>query len=118
MNDAYVEYGEIGKAHTQKRLSDKGLAQAIRKTVVPRLLAARGKLDQIRPQSEYERRKIEVNKRLFGALIAQVSAMANFADTRQPRFAQELAQHAAQAEAASQELLKLESMRKPAGLAP
>jgi len=113
MKSAFAEYADLGKSHASGELSDKGLANAIRKNLVPRLTAVYEKLGVLKPTVEYEKRKVEVNRKLVKALLDQVAAMASFADTKDPKFSKEIERLSALASSLSEEARQLDNSRKP-----
>lgn len=114
MKAAFTEYANLGRAHTSKKIGDKELAYGIRNNLVPRLTASYEKLGVLKPSSEFERRKIEVNRKLILALRDQVVAMAKYAETKNPNLAKEIERLSAVAAAANEEAQKLEESRSPA----
>lgn len=114
MRAAFVEYADLGQAHSSRRIGNKELAQGFRKSLIPKLMAVHTKMGVLRPQSEYERRKIPANRKLVWAMIEQVEAMASFADTKNPRYQKDAEQFSQIADAASREVQKLEATRTPA----
>ncbi len=114
MRAAFNEYTKTGKAHTEGQVSDKELAQTIRQRLIPQLTAARAKMDVLRPQNEWEKRKIDANKKLLTALLGQVNAMASYTETKLARYARELESYGDQVEKLNEEVQKLDDARRPA----
>lgn len=114
MRSAFKDYAELGEAHTRRRINNKTLAQGIRKQLIPKLMSTYTKMGTLRPQNDFEKRKLAANRRLIWSLIDQVEAMASYADTKNPRYQKDLEQFSQIAEAASLEVQKLEATRTPA----
>lgn len=113
MKAAFADYKELGRAHAAGELSDKGKALSIRKFLIPRLTAVHEKLGVIKPSGEFETRKLAIDKKLVKALLEQVTAMALFAETKNPKYSKEIERLSALAAAANEDAQKLESSRKP-----
>jgi hypothetical protein len=113
MKAAFADYKELGRAKEAGELSDKGLANNIRKFLMPRLTAVHEKLGVIKPSGEYERRKLAADKKLVMALLEQVGAMAFYAETKSPKYGKDVERLTALATAAAEEAQKLENAREP-----
>jgi hypothetical protein len=102
----FNRYEKMGRDRQYGLLSDKQTATSIRRDLLPDLRAAQVKLEVVIPQGEFERRKLEVQRRLVAALIGQVTAMAEYSELktksaadRLSHFSQELEKLSAQARA-------------------
>lgn len=113
MKAAFEDYKELGRAQAAGELSDKAMATNIRKFLLPRLNAVHEKLGVIKPSGEFERRKLEINKRLVMALVEQVEAMASFAETKSQKYAKEVERLSAIAARVNEQAQKLEAARRP-----
>ncbi len=113
VQEANAEYTRVGSDFQSGKLNDKQLSEEIRNNLIPRFTAVQTKLKVLRPGSELERRRIEANLKLVTLLLAQVKAMAGFADTKNPKYSKELDEISKQLEAASAEARRLNE-RQPA----
>ena len=82
----FTDYTQLGLDRQSDRVSEKEMSRIIRTKLSPAFSAAQAKLAILKPGSELERRKIEANKKLLGALIIQVDNMALFAETKNPKY--------------------------------
>jgi hypothetical protein len=86
IKEDFADYTQLGLDRQSDRVSEKEMSKIIRTKLSPAFSAARAKLAVLKPGSELERRKIEANKKLLGALIVQVDNMALFAETKNPKY--------------------------------
>ncbi len=114
MKAALNEYADLGRDHTAKRISDKDLSDGIRNNLIPKLTAAQAKLSILKPQNEFEKRKIAANDKLLTALLKQVGVIALFAVTQDQKLTPEMARLGSLAEQANRDLEKVEASRAPA----
>lgn len=114
VQDAYTEYRDTGRSFQDGKLSNKELAAEIRKTLIPKFTAAQAKISVLRPSNEFEKRRIDANKRLVDAVLTQVTAMAKFMETNDEKYSQELDKIRPELEAANEEARKYNEMRVPA----
>ena len=114
MQAALNEYKELGQAHSAGEISEKGMSLNIRKFLLPRLMAVHEKLGVLVPVSEFDKRKLAANRKLVLALQEQVAALANFVDTKNPKYSAESERLSQVATAAADEVRKLEASRTPA----
>jgi hypothetical protein len=82
--------------------------------LIPKLVAAQTKLSVLRPANELERRSIETNTRLITAILNQVSAMASFAETNNPKYAKMIEKATPEVEAAKEAARRFSGQRMPA----
>ena len=78
-------YARLGQQVHGDEIKEPRMAEIIRVELIPRLTRVKAKLEIIKPSSEGERRKIELDQRLVTALLAQVTAMAKFSASRDPK---------------------------------
>lgn len=92
-------YKTLGEESRVGRLKKAQLIATIRQTLLPDLSRVQLKLGVVRPQSEYERRKLEVTRKLVVALIGQVGAMADNAESETPENMKRLQQYSEELQA-------------------
>ncbi len=85
MSLAMENYARLGQQVHGDEIKEPRMAEIIRVELIPRLTRVKAKLEIIKPSSEGERRKIELDQRLVTALLAQVTAMAKFSASRDPK---------------------------------
>ncbi len=114
VQEAFAEYGQTGREFQEGRLTDKQLAAELRKTLIPKFTAAQAKISVLKPGSEFERRRIDANKKLVDALLNQVTVMAKYMETNDQKYSDEMDKHRPDLEAAVEDARKLNEMRAPA----
>lgn len=113
MKEGFNIYRELGADREAGRIKDKETAQKLRKELIPAFTALQAKLAVLRPASEHERRKIDAHKNLVTALLTQVSAMASFIETKNPKYNEQMEKISHDLEAINAEVQKL-NQRQPA----
>lgn len=112
---AYGEYRQIGADVESGKLAGKEMAFKLRQKVIPMFVAANEKLSVLKPSNEWERRRIEANSRLVNSITRQLKAMASYAETKHPKYADAIEKATPDVKAASEEARKLNDPRAPAG---
>lgn len=112
---AYGQYKSIGKEVETGLMNSKAMAQEFRNSLIPKFQAAQAKLSVLKPANEIERRRIEANTRLVNSILKQISAMASFAETKNPKYAKLIETATPEVEAAGEEARKVNNLRVPAG---
>ncbi len=116
VQDVYGLYREVGKSFQDGKLSNKDLAAEIRRTLIPKFSAAQAKIGVLKPSNEIERRRIDANQKLVGAILTHITAMAKFLETNDPKYSAEMDKIHPELEKASEEARKVnDSPRTPAG---
>jgi hypothetical protein len=111
---AYDQYRQIGKEVQIGLMNSKAMAAEFRGSLIPKFQAAQAKLAVIKPKHEMERRRIEANTRLVVSILAQISAMASFAETNNPKYAKLIEKATSEVEMANEAASKVNSPRVPA----
>jgi pSer/pThr/pTyr-binding forkhead associated (FHA) protein len=108
----FDNYKKFGKDQETAHLGDKQLAWNIRHMLLPDLSKVQTKLGVVRPQTEFERRKLELNRKMVNAMIGQVTAMAEFAETKSKKASENLKLYSDQLQTLNQQAQALK--RSPA----
>lgn len=116
MRSVFEEYKELGSGHTLGRISDREVSTQLRTKLIPRLKAARSKMEVLKGQTDWEKKKIQANIKLLIAVTGQTTAMMNFTVTKDAKFSQQLEKFSDQVEVANEEVQKLNDLRRPANL--
>lgn len=111
---AYDQYRGIGKEVQGGRMNSKAMALEFRNSLIPKLQAAQAKLSVLKPTHDLERRRIDANSRLVNSILNQVSAMASFAETNNPKYAKMIEAATPEVEAANEAARKVNGQRLPA----
>lgn len=116
MRSIFADYKELGNGHTLGRIKDREVSTELRTNLIPRLTTARSKMEVLRGQNDWEKKKIEANIKLLSALVGQTTAMMNYAVTKDAKFSQQLEKFSDQVDAANEVVQKLDDIRRPANL--
>lgn len=85
LSGAMENYARLGQQVHGDEIEESRMAEIIRAELIPRLTRVKAMLEILKPSSEGERRKIELDQKLVTALLAQVTAMAKFTASRDPK---------------------------------
>jgi pSer/pThr/pTyr-binding forkhead associated (FHA) protein len=109
---AFDQYEQLGRERRDGVVGKKEFVEGLRRRLLPSFRMVQAKLGVVVPQNEFERRRLEVHRKLVSALIGQVKAMADHTQTNSKRSAKELEAYSRQVETLSQEAKALK--RQPA----
>lgn len=109
---AFDLYKKLGAEREAGKLSEKQLAIQIRAVLIPTLQRVQLKLSVVRGQTEYENRKLELNRKMVAALIGQVTAMADLASGKDEKAAGRLQKFSEELQALSVQMQQFK--RQPA----
>ena len=112
---AYQQYRQIGAEVQAGSMNKKAMAAEFRNSLIPKFQAVHAKLAVLKPSKESERRRIEVNSKLVAVIIKQITAMASYAETSNPKYSVIIENIIPEVEAASDEARKVNDRRVPAG---
>lgn len=107
IESAYGNYTDLGKSVQEGKTDPKGMASTLRGDLIPKFQGAQAKLGVLKPASEFERRRIEVNTRLVTAILKQITAMASFAETKNQKYQDEVDKLTPEVAAANEEARKV-----------
>ncbi len=118
VESAYDQYNQIGKEVQAGSMTSKAMASEFRNSLIPKFQAAQAKLNVLKPNGETERRRIETNTKLVMVILKQITAMASFAETKNPKYSAVVESSIAEVQAANDEARKVNDHRVPASQAP
>jgi len=71
-------------------LSDKQMAEAIHKILLPQMNAVYSRMGAIVPQNEFERRRVVQEQKLVTGFLGKLKSTGLFADTKDPKYARDM----------------------------
>lgn len=108
-----ADYKMAAAVYNKGTLQNEEIARQIRSRLLPALSGAQSKLSVIKPGSEYERRRIELQQKLLTALSNHLKAYASLVETKDRTFAKDVEKFAVESEALKDQLIRLEGARSP-----
>lgn len=93
MRDAIAKLQYFGEAIRRHEFTEEQSLNYLRRELIPRFSAVHTQLQAYRgPRPETEK-KVDLQRRMAGAYLGQVTAMANYIQTKDVRFSTELGEY-------------------------
>lgn len=107
VQSAFESYKQMGFSFKSGKIDNLQAAKLIRNQLLPKFGAVQIKLAVVKPVSEYDRQRMELNKKLITALSSQLEAFARFVESKDEKFAKEVEKFAAESETIREQLSML-----------
>ena len=112
VQSAFEGYKQMGASFKSGKISDSQAAKLIRNQLLPKFSSVQVKLAVVKPVSEYDRQRMELNKKLLISLGQQLESFAKFVESKDQKYAKEVEKFATEAEVLREQLSQLR--RQPA----
>ena len=89
LREALRDYRALGTA-VQSDLNDKVMSEKIRSALLPKFAAVYARLGAISAQNEFEKRKVDLQRKLVNAVIEQLKAMSLYSVSKDTKYAREM----------------------------
>ncbi len=114
-----ADYRQMALVFREEKENPSALVEKIRLQLLPTLIGVSSKLEIVEPSSEFERRRLDLTRRLLKSLVGQLNAYTILTKTKQRKFAIEMEKYALEAEKINNQLQSLNRMtikkRAPSG---